>query len=152
MDDTARRRFGALLLALGASVLLFRTLRLVFVEDALILLAGWVIFLLFLEMAVDAACLLTAFRWAVSARADHALLPLRLGAAAALLHAFRVLIYVLGSTGPWVDFDRKPAYRGALPAEWIWVVFAAVLSVLGIIGVVIIRHLRRRSRRSSDPG
>jgi hypothetical protein len=145
-----RTRLWASLLAFGAAVILYRTLSMIFLEDALTLLMPWVIALLFLEMAVDALCLAFAIRWAVSVNPAHATLPLRLGAVAAILHAFRVLIYVLGRTGPWVDFDRRPEFRGEEPA-WFWVVFAAILSVLGIVGVVVIWRIRKhRAMRAGE--
>jgi hypothetical protein len=49
-----------------------------------------------------------------------------LGAAAAILHAIRVLIYMLGRTGPWVNFDEKPGHRDSYTFEWFWVYFAAI--------------------------
>ena len=142
-----KQRFYAALIILGASILLYRTISMLVFEDALELLMLWVIVLLFLEMAIDVACIATAIPWWVSDDRNKASLPLRFGAAAALFHAFRVLIYVLGRTGPWVDFDLRPEHRGIEPDQWTWisVYFAATLSVLGIIGVIVIWRLRRRA-------
>jgi hypothetical protein len=63
-----------------------------------------------------------------------------------MLHALRVLIFVLGRTGPWVDFDVRPEQRSSHAARWTWdqVYFAATLSVLGVVGVLVIWRLRRR--------
>jgi hypothetical protein len=82
-------------------------------------------------------------RWLISNDALKATFPLQMGAAAAILHAIRVLIYVLGRTGPWVNFDVKPIYHSSYSFDWFWVWFAAILSVLGIIGVIV--HIARIS-------
>ena len=146
MQVKSRQRIYALLLALGASLLLWRTLQLMFVERGLEILVFWVIFLTILESTIDFACIIASVRWLISNDAIKATLPLRLGAAAAILHAVRVLIYVLGRTGPWVNFDVKPIYHNTYSVEWFWVWFAATLSVLGIIGVVVIWQIRRRAK------
>jgi len=64
--------------------------------------------------------------------------------------SFRVLVYVLGRTGPWKDFDRRSEFRGASSIDWFWVWFAAVLSVAGLLAVLAIYLLRQRSRASQD--
>jgi hypothetical protein len=141
-----KQRIYAFLLILGASILLFRTLRLLFFEQGLEILVLWVIILTVLESIIDSCCIIGSLRWLISNDALKATFPLRLGAAAAILHAIRVLIYVLGRTGPWVNFDVKPIYRSSYSFDWFWVWFAAILSVLGVIGVIVIWKLRRRSK------
>jgi len=143
MQTTSKQRIYALLLALGASLLLWRTFQLMFVERGLEILVLWVISLTILESIIDFSCIIGSLRWLISNDALKATIPLRLGAAAALLHAIRVLIYVLGRTGPWVNFDVKPIYHSTYSVEWFWVWFAAILSVLGIIGVIVIWKIRR---------
>jgi hypothetical protein len=142
----SKQRIYAFLLILGASILLFRTLRLLFFEQGLEMLVLWVIILTVLESIIDSCCIIGSLRWLISNDALKATFPLRLGAAAAILHAIRVLIYVLGRTGPWVNFDVKPIYRSSYSFDWFWVWFAAILSVLGVIGVIVIWKLRRRSK------
>ena len=71
--------------------------------------------------------------------------PLRLGAAAAILHAPRVLIFVLGRTSTFLNFDVRQEYHathGGL-LSWFWVYFAGAMSVLGVFGVLIIWQVRR---------
>ena len=140
----SKQRIYAFLLILDASILLFRTLRLMFFEQGLEILVLWVIILTIVEFIIDFSCIIGSLRWLISNDALKATLPLRLGAAVAILHAVRVLIYVLGRTGPWVNFDVKPIYHSSYIFEWFWVWFAVVLSVLGVIGVVVIWRLRRR--------
>jgi hypothetical protein len=143
----SRQRIYASLLSLGACVLLFRTFRMMFVENAFDILVSWVFSLLILESVIDLSCLITAMIWGITGDERRAALPLRLGAAAAILHALRVLIYVLGRTGPWVNFDVKPEHHSSYITNWFWVYFAATLSVLGVAGVFIIWRIRRRIMR-----
>ena len=63
-----------------------------------------------------------------------------------ILHAIRVLIYVLGRTGPWENLDVKPEQQDTYTFEWFWVDFAAVLAILGVLGVVVIWRLRAKRR------
>lgn len=141
---TRSPRREPLLLAGGASVLLYRTIALV--REARTVLRPWVIALTYLEMLLDIATLAGALRWWRSRSPGHAHFPLRTGAAAALLHAGRVLVFVLGRTGPWVDFDVRPEARADHDRRWTWaqVVVAAVLSVLGVIGTGVIWRWRSR--------
>lgn len=133
----------ASLMILGAGIVLFRTIRMMLVENAFEMLVFWVSALLIVEFLIDLGCLLWSIRWVITGKRLHARLPLWLGAMAAILHAIRVLIYVLGRTGPWVNFDVKPKYQDAYSFEWIWVYLAAILSVLGIIGVIVIWQIIR---------
>jgi hypothetical protein len=148
-----RQRIYASLLGLGAGILIFRTVSMV-LEGSVAYLTWWVAGLLFLEMAIDLACLLASVRWFVHAAPRYDRLPLRLGTAAALLHAFRVLVFVLGRTGPWVNFDVRPAFHASHGERWTWadVWFASIMSVLGIIGVVVIWRIRVRNRRRARSG
>ncbi len=113
-------------------------------------LKRWVVALTVMEMIVDVVSVAAAARWWKSHAPHHARLPLRVGALATLLHAVRVLIFVLGRTGPWVDFDVRPEHRASHGTRWTWggVVFAGVMAVLGVIGVGVVwrwRSLRLRS-------
>ena len=146
MTAISKQRMYGLLLAVGASLLLWRTFQLMFVEQGLEILVLWVITLTILESIIDFSCIITSLKWLISNDAQKATLPLKLGAAAAILHAIRVLIYVLGRTGPWVNFDVKPIYHSTYSVEWFWVWFAAALSILGIIGVIVIWQVRSHSR------
>jgi hypothetical protein len=140
----------ATLVFLGACILLFRTIVL-FIQGAMVWMMLWVASLLLAEFLLDAAFLLGSVRWWVTQSEEHSSFPLKTAAAAIILHAIRVLIYVLGRVGPWKDFDIKPEHR-ALPAvDWNLgeVYFAAIMSVLGIIGLLIIWRNRRRSRTGS---
>ena len=134
----------------GASVLLYRTLSMVFAEQAFEILVWWVIALLIAEFLIDLACLLSTIPWLIRGDSFFARWPLRLGATAAILHAIRVLIYVLGRTGPWINFDVKPDQREAYSFDWFWVYFAAILSILGVAGVIVIwRIIRHRGRTAN---
>jgi hypothetical protein len=103
----SKQRLYASLLILGSGVLLYRTIRLLS-GDALNIFVLWVSVLLIVEMFIDLACLLSSVRWLISNDQSKESLSLRMGAAAALLHAFRVLIFVFGRTGPWINFDVRP--------------------------------------------
>ena len=76
---------------------------------------------------------------------------MRLGAGGVILHAVRVLIFVLGRVGPWIDFDVRLEHRALHHTRWEigWVYFAAIMSVLGIIGVVVIWRIRRRGQKGT---
>ena len=148
----SKQRLYGLFLMLGASIFLFRTIRMMTIEQAFELLVPWVIALLLAEFLIDLLCFSTSLIWFISNTRERARLPLRLIAAAVILHAFRVLVYVLGRTGPWVNFDVKPEHHDTYTFEWFWVYFAATLAVLGVIGVIVIwqliRHNRRRMQKS----
>lgn len=136
------------LLGGGAGILLYRTIALL-AGGARSVLKGWVVMLTVIEMMVDIVTIIGAARWWLSRSPRHAHLPLRAGATATLLHTARVLVFVLGRTGPWVDFDVRPEHRADHRERWTWpgVVFAGVMSVLGVVGVVV----SWRARRSSIP-
>lgn len=147
-----RQRLYAALLALGACVLLFRVV-VMLSGGAFAVLTAWAAALLVAELVVDLAVLVGAVRWWVADTAKSAGLALRVGAAAVLLHALRVLVFVLGRAGPRVDFDVRPEHRALHSTRWtlggVW--FAAVMSALGVLGVVVVWLLRRRSRLRKQP-
>lgn len=147
----SRQRLYASLLALGASILLYRTITML-VQGTLNILVLWVSILLIAEMLLDLSCLLSSIRWWIKNDKNKASLPLRFGAAAAVLHAIRVLIFVMGRVGPWIDFDVRPEQRVMHDTRWTWtgVYFAAILSGLGIIGVIVIWTLIRRARKKHN--
>ncbi|UCG42030.1 MAG: hypothetical protein JSU73_09075 [candidate division WOR-3 bacterium] len=147
----SRQRLYASLLALGACVLLSRA-AMMLAGGALAVLTAWVSALLVAELVVDLAVLAGAVRWWIANTAKSAGPALRAGAAAAILHALRVLVFVLGRTGPLVDFDVRPEHRALHSTRWTWsgVWFAAVMSALGLLVVLVIWLLRRRTRRRSD--
>jgi hypothetical protein len=74
------------------------------------------------------------------------IIALRLAAAAAILHAFRVLIYGIGRLGLYNNFDLKPQFREITEFNIFWVYFASILSILGIIGTIIIWLKIRKSK------
>jgi hypothetical protein len=151
MNSTiSKQRIYASLLILGACILLFRTIMMLSQGD-LVILVAWVSALLIAEMLVDAACLLSSIRWWIADDKNYDSLPLRLGAAAAIVHAFRVLIFVLGRIGPWINFDVRPVHRALHAARWSpWqLYFASIMSILGLIGVLIIWTLRRRAKKET---
>lgn len=147
-----RQRLYAALLGLGACILLFRT-TLMIAQGSLGILLPWVAILLVIELALDLGCLVGSLRWCVVGTEERAGLPLRLGAAATILHAVRVLIYALGRTAPLLNFDVRPERRVVIGDQggWFWVIFASVLSILGLIGVLVIWLLRRRRRKGMRP-
>jgi hypothetical protein len=147
--NLSKQRLYASLLILGACILLFRTITML-AQGALDVLVLWVSVLLIAELLIDAGCLISSIKWWITQDKANDRIPLRFGAAAALLHAVRVLIFVLGRVGPWVNFDVRPEQRALHSARWSWggVYFAAIMSVLGVIGVFIIWTLRRRSNKT----
>ncbi|NND16372.1 MAG: hypothetical protein HKN89_08615 [Eudoraea sp.] len=147
-EKDPKQRINAGLLMLGAGILIFRTLRMVTVEQAFDILIDWVYVLLIMEFMIDAACFMAAMRWFVLSKWKYASTALKLGATAALLHAFRVLIYVLGRTGPFENFDVKPEYRETYTFDWFWVYFAAAFSIVAVIMVFVVRYFRRKQVRS----
>ena len=137
------------LLIFGAGILLFRTIALL-AAGARTLLKRWVVGLTLAEMLIDVVTIAKSARWWWTRDPCHVRLAMRAGAAATVLHAVRVAVFVLGRTGPWKDFDVRPDKRADHNERWTWaqVVFASVLSVLGVIGVLVI-WLARRSLRTT---
>jgi len=147
--NKTKQRYYAAVFFFGASILLMRTIILLS-QGALEMFVAWVGGLLLAELILDAGWIFGASYWWISYSKNNALFTLRLAAAAIVLHAFRVLIFVMGRLGPWIDFDYKPAYRPLNYNEWGWLYFAVIMSVLGILGVLIVWWLRRRSRVFKD--
>jgi hypothetical protein len=145
----SRQRLFATLVFLGAGFLFFRTI-VMLTQGAMVWMVPWVAILLLAECVLDATILLGAVRWWITCDEEHARFPLRTTAAAVFLHAGRVLIYVLGRVGPWIDFDIRPEHRAIYSSRGSmgWVYFAAIMSVLGILGVIVIWRNRRRSKKS----
>ncbi len=148
MRTVRRQRLYAALLGLGASILLSRTI-IMLRGGALDVLVGWVSALLVLELLIDTFTLLGSLRWCVTGAERHATPALRFGAAAAILHALRVLVFALGRVEPFLDLDVRPEQRLDHAQPWSWgeVYFASTLSVLGVLGVIAIWRLRGRARR-----
>ncbi|WP_273565688.1 hypothetical protein [Maribacter halichondriae] len=140
-----KQRIYAALLFVGAGVLLTRTI-IMLSQGALETLTWWASALLLLELLIALACMVSSVKWFIRNDQSEDHIPLRLGAAITILHAFRVLIFVIGRAGPWVDFDIRPG-KEALHWNWELVYFAAVMSVIGILGVIIIWRIRRRSKK-----
>ena len=150
--DANRNRLYASLLILGAGILLYRTISMVF-HGALTILVLWVSALLLLELVIDLLCIVFSMWWWWNQGAGR--WPLRFGAMATVLHALRVLIFVLGRTGPLENFDVRPEHAVSHAERWTWgqVYFAATLSILGVIGLLVIWLFVRKARRRSknDP-
>ena len=140
------KRIYPVLLTLGAGLLLFRTVRLLLFENGLNSLMLWVVILTFIEMLIDFSCVIFSIKWFLKNNNQDIRISLRLGAAAAILHALRVLIYVLGKLEPLRGFGVRPEYRTDGPVDLFWVYFAAILSILGIAGVIIIWLIRRKRK------
>ena len=149
-----RQRLYAALLVLGACVLLGRAAAMM-AQGLLMVLVPWVSVLLVLELALDLVWLVGSIRWWLTREEEHGRMARRSAAAAILLHGARVLVFVLGRTGPWIDFDVRPEHRALHPgsASWFGVYFAAVMAALGVLGVVLVwRHGRRSLRSGTGPG
>jgi hypothetical protein len=140
-------RLWAGLLTLGAVLLLYRTIAMM-TDGSLAVLVPWVAATVVVEAAMDAAEVFWAGRWFVTRASRDERIALRLGAAVAIVHALRVLIFVLGRTGPWVDFDVRPGLRGTgrASASAASVYFAGTMALLGVAAVVVIWRVRRRAR------
>jgi len=146
--NISKQRLFASLLILGACILLFRVFRMIS-QGAMDILVAWVSALLIAELIIDMVCLLSSIKWWIADDESKARIPLRTGASATILHAFRVLIYVIGRVGPWKDFDLRSEHQAlhSIQWSWFWLYFAAILSVSGVIGVLIIWKLRRQAKK-----
>ena len=145
----SRQRTYAVFIILGVCILLYRTVMMLS-QGTMEVLVLWVFALLIADFLLDVTTLLSSIRWWVTGAERHAVFPLRVFAAAIVLHAIRVLIFVLGRTGPWIDFDVRPEERFMHAERWNWdqVYFAAVMSALGVIGVIVVWIYRRRNHRN----
>lgn len=146
----SKQRIYALLLILGSGFMFARTIWLV-AGGILTTNAWWVSVLLFAEMLIDLGCLVCSIWWFVSNDPAWDRVPLRFGTAVVLLHALRVLIFALGRTGPWVNFDVKPEYRSVHDQTWSWgeVYFASIMAILSIIVIMIIWRIRVQNRKET---
>lgn len=136
-------RVQAALAGGGISILLARAI--IIAVGARRVLKPWVIGLAAVESLLDAATLATSIRWWTTNLRRHRRLPLRLAAAATLLHAVRVLVFVLGRFRRFKDFDVRREHRADHDQRWTWrqVLFAAVMSIAGVAGLFLIRRLVR---------
>ena len=140
------RQYAAFLF-LGACILLTRTIQMVS-GGALERLIPWVSLLLLFEMAIDLVWLFQAAIWWISPDKQKIKKTLNLAAAAIILHAIRVLVFIIGRKGPWIDFDHKPEYRPLPYSDWGWLYFAGIMSVLGVSGVLVVWRIRQRLKKS----
>ncbi len=109
----------------------------------------WVAILLVVEMANDVAVIVASINWFISNNRKYSHTPLVLGAMAALLHAFRILVFVVGRVGIWVDFDYRPEYADKIHWTWFDVYFASIMSFLGVLAVLVIWAYRRQYRENN---
>lgn len=146
-----RDRLHAVLVGGGIWILLVRAV--VLLTNSWRVLRRWVVTLAAVELALDIATSCASVRWWLSSARRHRQLALRLAAAAVIVHAVRVLIYVLGRFRPFKDFDVRPEQRDSHDQRWTWgsVSFAAVMSVLGMVGVIIVARRVRSPSRPSRP-
>lgn len=147
----SKQRMYAGLLFLGACILIYRTVTMM-VHGDLRILTPWVSVLLIAEFLVDLTCAIFCVRWFIFNDASHDRIPLRLGAAAAILHAIRVLVFVLGRIGPWINFDVRPEHHELHYTRWNMgqVYFAATMAVLGVMGVLVIWYYRRKAGKDPE--
>lgn len=143
-------RLAAVGLVLGSGFLLARTIMLM-AGGSLGTYSWWAAALLGVESSVDAVVVVAGGAWLVARHSGHATLALRAAAAMILMHAVRVLVFVLGRTGPWVDFDVRPPYRADYATTWSWfeVWFAGTGAALSVILLAVVwrRHVRNAKRR-----
>lgn len=159
-EVSPRIRLWAALLVLGAGILQYRTI-VMLTDGSMAILVPWVAATVVVEAVMDAVELVLAGRWWISRSPRDERLALRWGATITIFHALRVLVFVLGRTGPWTDFDVRPERRAANAADWSWtgVYVAATLSVLGVLVVLVLivmawrhgRRIRRASREAPPP-
>lgn len=135
----------ALFLCIGGCILLTRTI-IMLIQGNLQILVEWAAGLLLMEFIIDTGWVFTSVQWLISLKKSKIRLTLILAGVAIVLHSLRVLIFVMGRLGPWVDFDVRPEYRALHYTRWSWdgLYFAAIMSFLGLIGVIIVWRLRHR--------
>ncbi|KPK11174.1 MAG: hypothetical protein AMJ68_06660 [Acidithiobacillales bacterium SG8_45] len=146
-----RQRTYAVLLFIGAAFLAYRTLAMIS-AGALQTLVPWVNFLLMLELIADGIAMVVCAAWAISGRPEQVRAVIRATTAVVIIHAVRVLIFVLGRTGPWVDFDVKPEARAQHADSWTWgeVYFAGSMSAISVIALIVFWIYWRRKRQALD--
>ena len=140
-----RQRTYATLVGLGICILLFRTI-VMMADGSLATFVPWASALLVLESLLNTGTLLGSIWWWIAGAETRGSLPLRFAAAAVIVHAVRVLIYVLGDVGPWPHFDVRPAYRATQVVDPTWVIFASTMAALSLVALLIIWRVRRRMR------
>jgi len=145
-----RPRLGSLTpwaLAVGAGFMFGRTIVLIG-GGALATYTRWCAGLLVLESIVDLMALITVVAWGLKRGARAEAIAMRAVASVVILHAIRVLVFVLGRTGPWIDFDIRLEHRVAYADQWTWagVVFAAVMAALSLIVLAVVWRARRAGR------
>lgn len=146
----SKQRIYASLFILGIGFLLFRTITMISQGD-LSIMVPWVSLLLITELLIDSFCVCSSVIWWLFNNKSKSILALRSCAAAIIVHAIRVFIFVMGRIGPWIDFDVKPEHRALHYTRWSWegVYLAAILSTLSIIGLLVIWQLIKKTRRAA---
>jgi hypothetical protein len=141
----SRHRTYATLLAMGAGLLLYRTLEMIS-ADAMSTLVPWVRALLVIELIIDAITVVVCLTWAATGKHEHIRTVIRATTTVIILHAVRVAIFVLGRAGPWVDFDVLPEARAMHATRWSWgeVYFAGTMAVLSVVLLGIFWFYSRR--------
>jgi hypothetical protein len=144
----SKQRIYASLMFLGACILLFSSITMV-AQGNLGIQVLWVSVLLIAELLVDLGCAVFSVVWWIQNDSKNDRIPLRFGTAAVLLHAFRVLIFVIGRIGPWINFDVRPEHHALHDTSWNMgdMYFTSIMSILGIFGVVFIWQYRRRMKK-----
>jgi hypothetical protein len=145
----SKQRLYASLLILGSGFLFFRTIVMIY-QGSLEIFVLWVAALLILELMIDAGCLFSSVIWWISNKKRKSILPLRLAAAVIIVHAVRVLIYVLGRLETLYNFDVRPEYRVVHHTRWSWegVYFAGIMSGLSVIVLLIIWVIMKRAKKT----
>ena len=105
-----RQRTYATLIGLGICILLFRTI-VMMADGSLATFVPWASALLVLESLLNTGTLLGSIWWWIAGAETRGSLPLRFAAAAVIVHAVRVLIYVLG------DVAHGPTSTSTPPTE-----------------------------------
>lgn len=143
----SRHRTYATLLSAGAGLLLYRTVAMIS-AGAMNTLVPWVGALLVVELITDAITLVVCLTWAATGKHEHIRTVIRATTTVIVLHAIRVAIFVLGRTGPWVDFDVRPEARATHATRWSWgeVYFAGTMAGISVVllGVFWLYWRRRR--------
>jgi len=147
-----RNRIYAALLMTGASVLVYRAVSMI-ANASLTTLVPWVAGLILLELCLDAACFLVAVPWLLSGDSMRGVIPLRIGVLCTIVHAIRVVTFVLGRLDtPWKDFDVRDGHRKVHGERWNWpqVCFAGFASSASVSAVVLATVVFQRPRPRHD--
>lgn len=147
-----RRRLYAVALFLGGGVVLVRAVTLL-AQDAPSQWVPWVGVSLYVETVAIVIALAAIARWFVNPDDRHTATAFWATAVLVVVHAFRVAVFALGRTGPWVDFDVRPEFRADHGDTWTWgeVYFASGAASLSlIITIVVWRQRRRPSDRPAE--